>query len=60
MNKKIEEKYIYPNIILINIDAFNKFKTKEFNNYLKKLENKDDYIKNVIFEYDVKINQWNK
>ena len=27
--KKIEEKYIYPNIILINIDAFNKFKTKK-------------------------------
>ena len=46
--------------IVMCYENFNKFKTKEFNNYLKKLENKDDYIKNVIFEYDVKINQWNK
>ena len=46
--------------IVMCYENFNKFKTKEFNNYLKKIENKDDYIKNVIFEYDVKINQWNK
>lgn len=36
-------------------ENFNKFKHKKWKKYLESLEDKDQYLKNVQFEYDIKI-----